>query len=106
MIARLRAALLWAGPLGVGAAIALLLVSAPFFRAGPDTASAGDERAWNAMWGAIALLAAGALVGLAANAVWLLWAMRSRHRPSAQEWLRVALNLLVGAGFLWFWNRP
>jgi hypothetical protein len=105
MIARLRAALLWAGPLGVGGAIALLLVSAPFFRTGPDTATAGDERAWSAMWGAIALLATGSLLGLTANGVWLVWAARARRRPSAHEWLRVALNLVVGGGFLWLWFR-
>lgn len=96
-------ALLWAGPAGVGLALALLLVGAPYFRHGPAVPTAGDERAWTALWGALALVGTGCGVGLVANVAWLTHAWRSAQRPSPLEWFRTAVNLLLGVGFLWLW---
>lgn len=98
-------ALLWAAPLGAGLALVALLVAAPYFRSGPDVPSAGDERAWGAMWGALVLVAGGSVLGLVATAAWLARAWRRRHRPTPLEWLRCAANLLVAAAFLWVWFR-
>jgi hypothetical protein len=96
-------ALLWAAPLGVGLALVALLLAAPYFRSGPDVPSAGDARAWGAMWGALVFVAAGSVVGLVATSAWLARAWRRRHRPSRLEWVRSAANLLVAAAFLWVW---
>ena len=97
--------LLWAAPLGVGLALLLLLSQASEFRAGPDTPSAGDERAWNAMWGALVLVALGCLVGAVASLAWLLDAWRRQHRPSAVEWFRTGLSLAMAIGACWIWFR-
>ena len=97
--------LLWAAPLGVALAAALLFSQARWFRAGPDVPSAGDGRAWAAMWGAIALLAVGCAVGGVAAVVWLIGAWRRGHRPSALEWFRTGLNLLLALGGCWLWFR-
>lgn len=98
-------ALLWAGPLGLGLAVALLLASAPWFRAGPDAPPAGDVRAWNALWGALALVAVGCLVGVAANLAWLARASRRARRVRTREWLRAALHALLALAGLWIWLR-
>jgi hypothetical protein len=92
-------ALLWAGPLGIGLAALLLLASAPFFRHGPGVPSAGDERAWNAMWGALGLVAVGCSVGLVANLAWLSKAILSRRRPRTIEWVRGLTGIALGAAF-------
>ncbi len=97
--------LLWAAPLGVGLAIVLLLSQARWFQAGPDVPSAGDARAWGAMWGAFALLAIGCVVGGVATLAWLVSAWRRQHRPSAMEWVRSGLNLLLALGGCWLWLR-
>ena len=68
--------LLWAGPLGILLALALLLASIPFFRSGPDVPTAGDSRAWNALWGAFGLVALGSTIGAVANLVWVARAVR------------------------------
>ena len=95
--------LLWAAPLGAGLALAVLIASIPWFRHGPDVPTAGDTRAWTAMWGAAALLGAGSAIGSAATLVWLARAWRRAHRPSGLEWFRTALNLALGAACLWLW---
>ncbi len=97
--------LLWAAPLGVGLALILLLASAPLFRAGPETPSAGDSQAWGAMWAALALVATGCAAGGVATLAWLFRAWRRRHRPSAVEWFRTVLNLVLVLGFCWIWFR-
>ena len=96
-------ALLWAGPIGIALAAAVLIASASFFRHGPGTPSAGDERAWNAIWTALALVGAGCAVGLIANSAWLAYAWHRTHRPTRLQWFRATLNLLLGAGLLWLW---
>ncbi len=98
-------ALLWAGPLGTGLALAVLLAAAPYFRAGPDVPTAGDERAWGAMWLALVLVAAGSQVGLVATLVWLADVWQRRRRPGVLEWVRAAANVLIAVGFLWMWFR-
>ena len=95
--------LLWAAPIGITLAVAVLVASAPYFRQGPDVPSAGDVRAWNAVWGAAALIAAGCTVGCLANLVWLLHAWHRAHRPRPVEWARVLLHFACGAGFAWLW---
>jgi hypothetical protein len=106
MIARAaRQALLWAGPLGIGLALLTLLAAAPFFRQGPETPSAGDPRAWTALWGALALTGIGCAVGAVANAVWLIVTLRSGQRPRGPEWFRTALNLLMGIACVLYWSR-
>lgn len=97
------AALLWAGPIGIALALALLLAGTPFFRTGPGVPSAGDARAWTVLWGALALAGGGCCVGLAANAAWLVRTLRRAHRPTGREWLRTALNATLGVAFLWIW---
>ena len=57
----------WAGPLGFGGAALVLLLSAPFFRSGPGVPTAGDERAWTAMWGALGLVMERSLAILACD---------------------------------------
>ncbi len=96
-------ALLWAAPLGASLALVLLLSNAPYFRSGPDVPSAGDERAWGALWGAAALVGAGCALGAVTTLVWLVRAWRVRHRPSAVEWFRTVLNLVLALGFCWMW---
>jgi len=98
-------ALLWAAPLGAGLALVTLLAAAPYFRSGPDVPSAGDERAWGAMWGALVLVAAGSVVGLVATAAWLARSWRRRHRPTQLEWVRSAANITIATVFLWMWFR-
>ena len=98
-------ALLWAGPLGIGLAALLLLASGPFFRHGPGTPVAGDGRAWNAMWGALAFVALGCIAGLVANLAWLLRAAVARQRPRAHEWVRSLAGIALGAGFVLLWFR-
>jgi Na+/H+ antiporter NhaD/arsenite permease-like protein len=97
-------AVLWAGPIGVALATLALLVSAPYFRSGPGVPTAGDERAWNAVWIALGILGLGGSVGFVANAAWLVIAARARRRPTRLEWLRTASGLALGValGFLWF----
>lgn len=96
-------ALLWAAPLSLCIAAGVLIASAPHFQQGPDTPSAGDTRAWNAIWAAVVLVGVGCLVGFLANAAWLVRALRRSRRPTALEWLRVLLHLLLGAGLAWWW---
>ncbi len=100
------AALLWPGPGGIALALALLAFSAPFFRSGPGVPTAGDARAWAALWGALGAVALGCLVGVIANAVWLGVTWRSGRRPRPGEWIRVALSALLAAGFGWVWLGP
>jgi hypothetical protein len=99
----LRSLLLWAAPLGAGASLLLLLASAPYFRSGPGTPTAGDERAWTAMWGALVLTGTGAVVGLASTLTWLALAWRRRRRPRPLEWVRSVANLVLAGAFLWLW---
>ena len=94
---------LWAAPIGITLAVAVLVASAPYFRQGPETPSAGDVRAWNGIWGAAALIAAGCSVGCLANLAWLVHSWRRAHRPRPSEWARVVLSLLCGAAFAWIW---
>ncbi len=96
-------ALLWAGPLSIGLATLLLVASAPFFHQGPGVPTAGDERAWAAMWGALALVGLGCSVGSVAGIVWLSLALRGKRRPSPLEWFRTVVNLLLGVAFAWLW---
>jgi hypothetical protein len=98
-------ALLWAAPLGALLALVTLLAAAPYFRAGPDAPTAGDERAWGAMWTALVLVATGSVVGLVATAAWLARAWRRRHRPTPLEWGRCVANVVLAAAFLWVWLR-
>lgn len=98
-------ALLWSGPLGIGLAALLLLASAPHFRHGPGAPTAGDERAWSAMWGALGLVALGCLAGLVANLAWLARAVLARRRPRATEWVRTVTGVTLGAGFVLLWFR-
>ena len=99
-------ALLWAGPIGIGASTLLLLAAAPWFRQGPGVPTAGDERAWGALWAALALTGMGCLTGALAGATWLALALRAGRRPTRLEWLRTAIGLLLGAGFLVLYLRP
>ena len=94
---------LWAAPLGIALAIAVLVASAPYFRPGPDTPTAGDARAWNAIWAALAVFAVGGVVGLVANLAWLIHAWRRAHRPRPAEWARVIFHIACGVGFAWLW---
>ena len=96
-------ALLWAGPLGVALSTLVLLASAPYFRSGPGAPTAGDERAWSAMWTALGLTGTGCAVGLVANVAWIATAVRMRRRPSRLELFRTVTGLLLGLafGFLW-----
>jgi hypothetical protein len=96
-------ALLWAAPLGVMLALSTLFAASPFFAQGRGTPSAGDERAWNAIWGAFGFVGAGCLVGLVATTAWLARSWSRAHRPSGWEWFRSAVNLLFAAAFLWLW---
>lgn len=96
-------ALLWAAPLGVALALVLLLVNAPYFRSGPGVPTAGDERAWGSMWGALGLVGLGCTVGGVANFVWLARAWRRRYRPGVLEWVRAGVNLALAIGFFWLW---
>lgn len=98
-------ALLWAGPLGLGLAALVLLLSAPFFRSGPGVPTAGDERAWNAMWGALGLVALGTAAGFIASLVWLAIAIRGKRRPSPLEWFRTATGLVLGVASAVMWFR-
>lgn len=95
--------MLWAGPIGVALALAALLAGAPFFRHGPGVPTAGDERAWMAMWAALAFVGVGCAIGLVANAAWLAHAWRRAHRPTGREWVRTVMNLTLGGLFLWLW---
>lgn len=97
-------ALLWAGPLGIALATLTLLASAPYFRSGPGVPTAGDERAWNAIWAAFGLTGAGCAVGFVASVAWIANAVRVRRRPSRLELFRTATGLLLGLafGFVWF----
>jgi hypothetical protein len=92
--------LLWAGPLGIAASALLLLAAAPWFRHGPGVPTAGDERAWGALWAALALTGTGCLTGALAGATWLVLALRAGRRPTPLEWVRTAVGLLLGVGFL------
>lgn len=94
---------LWAGPLGVGAALAVLLASAAagHFRSGPDVPTAGDARGWTAMWGALGLVVAGTALGALANAVWLVVTLRGARRPGAAEWARLAVHAALAALLGW-----
>lgn len=95
---------LWAGPIGLGLAVLTLIAAAPFFRHGPGTPTAGDSRAWTAIWIAMGLAGAGCVAGCVANAVWLADAWRRTHRPRAIEWFRAALGILLGVAgaAIWF----
>jgi hypothetical protein len=95
---------LWAGPLGVALSILVLIASAPFFRSGPGVPSAGDGRAWTAMWSAVGLTGLGCCVGFVASLGWLAIAIRQGKRPSGLELFRTATGLMLGVafGFLWF----
>ena len=95
--------LLWAAPLSAGLALVMLVTNAPYFRHGPGVPTAGDERAWNAMWGAFGLLAVGSVVGSVSAVVWLARAWRRARRPTGLEWFRCAVNLVFGGAFLWLW---
>ena len=95
--------LLWAAPLGVGLATALLLSQGRWFTPGPDTPAAGDPRAWNAIWGAVLLVGGGCAVGGTSALTWLVVAWRRGHRPSALEGFRTGLNLLLALGSCWIW---
>jgi len=95
--------LLWAGPLGIGLATLLLIASAPYFRHGPGVPTAGDERAWTAMWGALGLVALGCITGSVANLAWAVVALRARRRPSRLEWFRAVVNILLGSAFAFLW---
>jgi len=97
--------LLWAAPLGVGLALLVLFSQARWFRAGPDVPTAGDERAWNAMWTAFALAGLGCAVGSVAALAWLARAWRRGIRPTGLEWFRSGLNLLLALGACWMWFR-
>lgn len=96
-------AVLWAAPLGVLLALGALFAASPFFTPGPGTPSAGDERAWTAIWGALGFVGAGCLVGLVATTAWLARAWRHTHRPTRLEWFRSVVNLVFVAAFLWLW---
>jgi Na+/H+ antiporter NhaD/arsenite permease-like protein len=95
--------LLWAGPLSVGGAILLLLANARYFGHGPRVPTAGDERAWDAMWGALALVGLGFSVGSIAGLAWLALAVRGRRRVSPLEWFRTAANVVIGAALAFVW---
>ena len=99
-----KQAMLWAGPLGIALATLTLLASAPYFRSGPGVPTAGDERAWNAIWAAVGLTGAGCAVGFVASVAWIANAVRARRRPSRLELFRTATGLLLGVafGFVWF----
>jgi hypothetical protein len=99
----LIAGLLWAGPIGVVLAGAVLIASTPFFRHGPGVPTAGDGRAWLAIWSALGLVAAGCGIGLIANAAWLAVSWRRAYRPTGREWFRTLLNVIPAAVALWFW---
>lgn len=96
---RLGRLALWAGPLGVGLALAVLLAGAAagHFRSGPDVPSAGDTRAWSEMWGALALVTGGTVTGALANAAWAVDAVRRARRPTPVEWVRLAAHALLAA---------
>ena len=95
--------LLWAAPLGVGLAIVLIVSQARWFTSGPGTPTAGDPRAWDAIWGAVVLVGGGCAVGGAATLLWLLFAWRRRRRPTALEGFRTVLSLLLALGACWIW---
>jgi uncharacterized membrane protein len=97
--------LLWAGPLGLALAALLLLVSEPFFRPGPGVPTAGDGRAWNAIWAAFGFLALGCVVGIVANLAWLTRAFLARRRPTTIEWTRTLLGVTLGVAFAALWFR-
>lgn len=97
--------LLWAGPLSLGLAILLLLGNAQFFRQGPGVPTAGDARAWGALWGAFALVGLGCSAGFVANLGWLALAVRRGHRPRPLEWIRTVANILLGAALALLWFR-
>lgn len=97
--------LLWAAPLGVVLAIALVLSQSRWFQGGPGVPTAGDERAWDAIWGAFGLVAAGCVVGGVASLAWIWRYWRSGERRSALEWFRTALNLAMAVGFYWLVTR-
>jgi hypothetical protein len=99
-------ALLWAGPLGVAASAFLLLAAAPWFRHEPGVPSAGDERAWGVLWGALALSGLGCAIGALSAVTWWVRAARDARRPTRLEWVRTALNLLLGAGVLLLFLAP
>jgi hypothetical protein len=94
---------LWAGPLGIGLAVLLLLANAPYFRSGPGVPTAGDARAWGAMWGALGLVGLGSTVGFVASVWWAAIAMRQRRRPSLLEWIRTVTGLVIGAACAAVW---
>jgi hypothetical protein len=98
--------LLWAGPLSMGLALVVLLASRAFFRHGPGVPTAGDERAWGAMWAALGLVMLGCATGLVANVAWVAWVLRAGRRPGSREWFRFAVGVLMGAGFLLWWFAP
>lgn len=95
-------AALWAAPLGVALAMMALASSAPNFAPGPGV-SAGDPRAWDAIWGALGLVGAGCATGLVATVTWLARAWQHTRRPTGLEWFRSAINLLFVVAFLWLW---
>lgn len=92
---------LWAGPLGVGLALAVLLAGAAagHFRSGPGVPTAGDSRAWTEMWGALGLVVAGTVTGVLANAAWVVVTLRGARRPGAGDWARLLVHALL-AGLL------
>ena len=96
-------ALLWAAPLGTILALSALFAASPFFAPGRGVPSAGDGRAWTAIWGAVGIVGGGCLVGLVATTAWLARAWRHTHRPTRLEWFRTAVNLFFVAAFLWLW---
>lgn len=94
---------LWAGPVGLGLALAVLLASAAsgHFRSGPGVPTAGDSRAWTAMWGALGLTVLGTSIGALANTVWLVVALRASRPLRATDWLRLAVHTGLGALLWW-----
>ena len=99
-------ALLWAGPLAITLSIVILFSNRSAFRYGHEVPSAGDPRAWTAMWVSLLLTGAGVITGLVANLTWLALALRRGRAIRIGAWVRAGIAGALAAAVLALWLNP
>jgi len=99
-------ALLWAGPIAIALSIIVLVSNRSAFGHGPGVPSAGDPRAWSAIWFSMFLTGAGVLAGLLGNLVWLAMALRRRRPLRMGAWARAVVAAALATALLALWFNP